>query len=415
MPFCRRTSACTTRLSVLNSSPLSVYLHIPFCSRRCAYCDFNTYAGRLPLIPAYVNALCREIATVGQAASVRPHVHTVYFGGGTPSLLSPFQVEQILETLRQHYLLADDAEITLEANPGTLTPSALLALRRLGVNRLSLGMQSAHADELQQLGRIHTFAETAQSVRWARSAGFTNISLDLLYGLPEQNLQRWQATVSRAIALAPDHFSLYALTIEPRTPFGRQFARGLLSLPDQDWAAAMYEWASDYLESCGYTQYEISNWARPSFPCRHNLTYWRNQPYLGFGAGAHGYASNYRYANVRRINVYLQRLHAPNGTSPPFPFSPATAYRRFVSPRAAIEETMILGLRLTGEGVSADDFQQRFGVSIDQLFGAEIEELLRLELVEWAQDERTHNRRALRLTRRGHLLGNQVFLRFLSV
>ncbi len=402
------------RQSLLSASPFSVYLHIPFCHQRCAYCDFNTYAGRLSLIPAYVNALCREIAAIGQAAPFRPTVHTVYFGGGTPSLLSPSQVEQVLETLRQHYRLMDEAEITLEANPGALTRAALLALRRLGVNRLSLGMQSAHADELRQLGRIHSFPETAQSVRWARDAGFANVSLDLLYGLPGQSLPRWQTTIRQAVALAPNHLSLYALTIEPRTPFGRQLARGLLSLPDPDLAAEMYEWASDYLEHCGYTQYEISNWASPGLQCRHNLTYWRHQPYLGFGAGAHSYAGGCRYANVRRLGAYLQRLDAANRAIFAFPFSPATTHRRFLSSREAITETMILGLRLTGEGVAANDFQQRFGAPIDQMFGREIEELILLGLVEWAQDARTRNRLALRLTRRGRLLGNQVFLRFLS-
>lgn len=400
--------------SLPSPSPLSLYLHIPFCRQRCAYCDFNTYAGHLPLIPAYGNALCREIAAVGRAAPFRPIVHTVYFGGGTPSLLSPSYIEQILEMIRRHYALVDDVEITLEANPGAVTRPALSALRRLGVNRLSLGMQSAHADELLQLGRIHSFSETVQSVHWARSAGFANVSLDLLYGLPGQSLDRWQTTVRRAVDLAPDHLSLYALTIEPRTPFGRRLARGLLSPPDPDLAAVMYEWAGDYLEAHGYVQYEISNWARPNFQCRHNLTYWRNQPYLGFGAGAHGYARGYRYANVRRLDAYLRRLlDAPNGASFPFPFSPATTQRRFVSPRAAIEETMILGLRLTGEGVAADDFQQRFSVSLTQVFGSEIEELLRLGLIEWARDERTRHRPALRLTRRGRLLGNQVFLRFI--
>lgn len=392
--------------------PASVYIHIPFCRRRCIYCDFNTYAGRATLIPSYVDALCREIAIVGEKQPVSSTIHTVYFGGGTPSLLIPSQTEQILGTLRQHYPLTEEAEITLEANPGTVDRASLAALRRIGINRLSLGMQSAHADELKWLGRIHTLHETRESVRWAREVGFSNLNLDLLYGLPEQSLDRWQATLRQAVALDPDHLSLYALTIEAHTPLGKDLARGRIITPDADLAATMYEWASEYLEACGYTQYEISNWARPGFACRHNLTYWRNQPYLGFGAGAHGYAGGYRYANVRRLSAYLQRMASTEQAPLPYPFTPATAQRQIILAREEMQETMLLGLRLTGEGIAMDAFQQRFGMAMTDVFGPEIEELLHLGLVEWAQDENTHHRHALRLTKHGRLLGNQAFLRF---
>jgi oxygen-independent coproporphyrinogen-3 oxidase len=395
-------------------NPSSAYLHIPFCRRRCAYCDFNTYAGREALISSYVAALCREIETVGQAAPVRLTLHTIYFGGGTPSLLSPSQCERILTTLRQHYALAEETEITLEANPGTLSRAVLAALHHLGINRLSLGMQSAHTAELERLGRTHTLAEVVESVRWAREAGFHNLNLDLIYGLPQQSLTQWQTTVQQAVALAPEHLSLYALTVEPHTPLGRQIERGLLPPPDPDLAATMYEWASDYLERHGYAQYEISNWSRPGFACRHNLTYWRDQPYLGFGAGAHGYVNRYRCMNVLRIPAYIQRLSEAGQKTLPFPFSAATVRRSTVSRHTAMQETMMLGLRLTGEGVVEDAFRQRFGVTMSRIFGVEIEELLRLGLVEWAQDEKTGYRRALRLTRRGRLLGNQAFLRFVN-
>ncbi len=393
-------------------SPASIYIHIPFCHRRCPYCDFNTYAGRTALIPAYVEALCREIASVGKKQPAPAAIQTVYFGGGTPSLLPPSQTQRILDTLCQHYTLAEDAEITLEANPGSVNRTSLSALRNAGINRLSLGMQSAHADELKWLGRIHTWQETRESVRWARETGFSNLNLDLLYGLPGQSLDRWQATLRQAIALAPEHLSLYALTIEAHTPLGRDLARGQITTPDADLVATMYEWASEYLTTHGYTQYEISNWARPGFACRHNLTYWRNQPYLGVGAGAHGYAGGYRYANVRRLPAYLRRMASADRDSLPFPFTAATAQHQTITRHTEMEETMILGLRLTGEGVAVDTFQQRFGLTMTDVFGPEIEELLHLGLVEWAQDENTHHSRALRLTKRGRLLGNQAFLRF---
>ena len=417
--------------------PYSLYFHIPFCKQRCAYCDFNTYAGQEALIPAYVDALCREIETVARQAPERLTARTIFFGGGTPSLLTSSQFERILQTIASLFVLSNP-ETSLEANPGTLSLDSLRDLRRLGFNRLSLGVQSANEDELRLLGRIHTFPEVVQSVEWARRAGFDNLNLDLIFGLPEQSLDRWQATVKRAVGLHPEHLSLYALTIEEGTPFGRWAARGLLPVPDPDLAAEMYEWASDFLEAEGYIQYEISNWARrnhegrmqkaesnssfiiphSSFECQHNLQYWRNQPYLGFGAGAHGYAAGIRYSNVLRIKPYLERLTSPFSLSI-FPLSPAAVDHHKVSRRVEMQETMFTGLRLTSEGVSAQRFRERFGVELQEVFGKEIDELVRLGLLEWQStdsqaDKRIETDAILRLTKRGRLLGNQVFIRFVG-
>ena len=426
----------------------SLYLHIPFCKHRCAYCDFNTYAGQESLIPAYVEALCREIQIVGEAARAERsgsevEAHTIFFGGGTPSLLTPPQFEHILQTIRTSFHLipsgtSESSETSLEANPGTVTPDSLRELRRLGFNRISFGVQSAHPDELRQLERIHDFPEVIRSVEGARQAGFDNLSLDLIFGLPEQPLERWQTIVKRAVDLNPEHLSLYALTIEEGTPFGRWAARGLLPVPDPDLAAEMYEWASDFLEAEGYIQYEISNWARrnhegrmqkaesnssfiiphSSFECQHNLQYWRNQPYLGFGAGAHGYAAGIRYSNVLRIKPYLERLTSPFSLSI-FPLSPAAVDHHKVSRRVEMQETMFTGLRLTSEGVSAQRFRERFGVELQEVFGKEIDELVRLGLLEWQStdsqaDKRIETDAILRLTKRGRLLGNQVFIRFVG-
>lgn len=409
----------------------SLYLHIPFCKRRCAYCDFNTYAGREALIPAYVEALCREIEIVGQQVP-RRNVRTVFFGGGTPSLLAPRQFALIFSALQAHFDILPDAEISLEANLGTVTLDGLRDLRALGFNRLSFGAQSFHADELRLLGRIHDPGDIFDAFDWARRAGFENLNLDLIYGLPGQSLDRWTASLRQAVGLAPQHLSLYALTVEPGTPFGRWTVRGLLPLPDPDAAAEMYEQSGAILDAGGYVQYEISNWATdkgpshapgdalsaychpPSFACRHNLTYWRAQSYLGFGAGAHGYADGVRYANVRRIPTYLERLARDErwrAEETPFPPGPAAAQFHRLSRREEMQERMMLGLRLTREGVPARDFADRFGVPMAEAFSKEIAELTRAGLLEWAGDPPAE---VLRLTPSARLVGNQVFMYFVD-
>jgi len=387
----------------------AVYLHIPFCVHRCGYCDFNTYAGLEDLIPAYTAALCREIKLIRQSAGERLPVHTIFFGGGTPSLLSGPQLESILHALEEAFAWQPGIEITLEANPGTVSLASLQQMRRLGVNRLSLGMQSAHPGELRMLERQHDYPEVVGAVTAARRAGFDNLNLDLIYGLPEQELATWQSSLNLALGLHPEHLSLYALTLEHGTPLKRWASRGLIPEPDPDQAAEMYEWADERLAAAGYEQYEISNWSKPGRPCRHNLQYWRGLPYIGLGAGAHGYAGGMRTANVLAPAAYIARLE--NGAAQDFPRSPATASLTPVDRQAEIGETMMMGLRLTQEGVSEADFQARFRQNLEGLFASEIEELQGYGLLEWAGEA---PRRRLRLTPRGRLLGNQVFMRFLA-
>src|SRR3972149_57161 len=258
-----------------------IYIHIPFCKHRCAYCDFNTYAGQEDSIPAYVTALINEIQFVGLRAPERAsgrcerrwnesetkveapnNVHTVFFGGGTPSLLSAPQFDSILQALRAPFTFTADAEISIEANPGTVSPEKLNAIRASGINRISFGVQSANTEELHMLERIHNFFTVIEAVSTARKAGFDNLNLDLIYGLPEQTLSTWQTTLQRIVDLHPEHISAYALTLEHGTPFGRWSSKGLLPLPDPDLAAEMYEWTGETLEANGYVQYEISNWAK---------------------------------------------------------------------------------------------------------------------------------------------------------
>ena len=392
----------------------ALYFHIPFCVHRCAYCDFNTYAGQGALIPAYVDTLVREIELIGQGTDVT--AKTIFFGGGTPSLLSVAQFDVIFAAIQQNFPIAPNAEISLEANPGTLTPEYVQGLHDVGFNRISLGVQSTHPDELRMLERIHSYGDVVLAALSARKAGFDNLSFDLIYALPEQTLERWQATVKLIVGLRPEHLSLYALTLEHGTPFGRWAAQGLLPLPDPDLAAEMYEWASDFLEGEGFHQYEISNWARGERESEHNLQYWRNLPYLGFGAGAHGYADGTRYSNVLRIQTYIDRLRKADATAT-FPLSPAAVSKHLVPAEEAMQEHMMIGLRLTHEGVDKQTFYKRFGVELNDVFRKEIDELMNYDLLEWVEIETSkvsQTLEVLRLTKKARILGNQVFMRFVG-
>ncbi|MCL4258072.1 MAG: radical SAM family heme chaperone HemW [Anaerolineales bacterium] len=396
-----------------NRQPLSLYLHIPFCRHRCGYCDFNTYAGLDDLMPAYTDALIAEAEWLAAAAGERLPVHTIFLGGGTPSLLPLEAMQRLLGALHAAYDVAADAEISLEANPGTLSPEYLAGLRAAGFNRISLGVQSASPHELLVLEREHDFVDVVNSVKWARQAGFDNLNLDWIFGLPGQSLASWQRNLELAVGLAPEHLSLYALSIEHGTPFKELDGRGLLALPDGDAAAEMYELADRMLADGGFVQYEISNWAKPGADgqpraCRHNLQYWRNLPYAGLGAGAHGFLAGHRTANVLAPAAYIKRMREAAGASAAangLPRTPATASAEPVDARREMGETMMMGLRLVREGVSQAGFAQRFGSTLEQVYGRSITALQRGGLLETASG-------ALRLTQQGRLLGNQVFMEF---
>lgn len=385
----------------------SIYLHIPFCKHRCAYCDFNTYAGQENLIPAYVDALIQEINFVGLHTE-KKNIHTVFFGGGTPSLLSGSQFASIMNALRAAFTFTPDAEISIEANPGTVSLGKLSAIRAAGINRISFGVQSANTEELHMLEREHTFFDVIEAVASARKAGFDNLNLDLIYGLPEQTLSTWQTTVSRILDLHPEHISAYALTLEHGTPFGKWASKGLLPLPNPDLAAEMYEWTCDIFEQNGYIHYEISNWSKPNLECQHNLQYWKSLPYLAFGAGAHGYADGYRYSNALRIKTYIERLtnYEEQITNNQFPISPATVNQHKQTSKDDMSEYMLNNLRLVHAGVAESDFRLRFGRALIDIYPKEIDGLIQSGLLE-ESDPQTY-----RLTKRGRLLGNQVFMQF---
>jgi len=400
----------------MNDSPhLGLYLHIPFCERKCPYCDFNTYAGMEALHQATVDALCAEMAQRAELVAGRT-VTTIFIGGGTPTVLDASQLQQLFEAMHRQFRVAETAEITCEANPGTVDREKFAALRALGVNRLSMGVQSFRPAELQFLGRIHSVEDVHLAYDTARRVGFDNINLDFIFGLPGQTVNGWQATLDHALALAPEHISLYSLIVEPNTPLFHWVESGKVAEPDDDCAADLYEMAMAQLAQAGYSHYEVSNWARhaatddacretPHFACHHNLIYWRNQDYLGIGPGAHSHlrrtgcddAGERRWGNRKPVTGYHRRV------------ARGEALEEFVeeiTPRLAMAESMMVGLRLVREGVRHDRFAAQHGVASTDIFQAELNRLCADGLLT-VDDVR------IRLTERGLLMGNQVFLQFL--
>lgn len=395
-------------------NPYSLYIHIPFCIKRCEYCDFNTNAGCLSQSSEYIRALIREIEqTSHSAGSQLLAVHTIYFGGGTPSILDAEAIGQVMNTIRLNFNLLPETEITLEANPGTVTPEKLIEYRKMGINRLSLGVQSTSDAELSLLGRIHTFQEVVEAVDWIREAKINNLNLDLIYGLPGQKMNAWQENLEKTLLLNPQHLSLYALTLDQDVPLSRKIAAGQLPELSDDLMAEMYDWATLRLEQAGFQQYEISNWAKnpvDSFDYRslHNLQYWKCLPYLGFGAGAHGYAASIRYENRPDLFGYIQDSLQNAGGE--FPLGPASVIDQKIDLLESQRETVILGLRLTQEGISQHEFKQRFGVSLDDRFGKIISKLLKSDLLQYSE----HDGDRLVLTKPARLLSNRVFVEFID-
>jgi oxygen-independent coproporphyrinogen III oxidase len=377
-----------------------IYVHIPFCQSKCGYCDFNSYSGLNGLIPDYLAALAREMAA-GASRGPRPGATTLYIGGGTPSLLSPDQVAVVVADVRRLFSLPASAEVSLEANPGTVDEGYLRELTRAGVNRLSLGVQSFDDVRLRSLGRIHNANQALAACQAARNAGFANISLDLMYATPGQTEAELRADLRQAAALAPEHLSLYALQVEEGTPLAAAVAAGLVETLSADEAVDLWQVASTTLSRAGYEQYEVANWARRGpagnlLSCRHNLVYWRHAEYLGFGAGAHSYFAGQRYENVRGPSEYIERLSAGGE---------ARQAAEAISPGQAARDALMLGLRLC-EGVDPAEFKARFGADIEASCGAELLALAELGMVTWPAAR-------LALTEQGRLLLHEVLLKLL--
>jgi oxygen-independent coproporphyrinogen-3 oxidase len=369
-----------------------VYLHIPFCKSRCSYCDFATDVYRdSDTVERYVDALCMEIASWQPSAKIQ--ADSVYFGGGTPSLLNARQVEHILGAVHDAFSIEPDAEVTMEMNPATVTTASLSEYRDLGVNRASFGVQTFNDRELKLLARGHDANDARATFEMLRSAGYDNISLDLIAGLPGQSVRQWRRNIAEAIAMAPEHLSLYLLEVHEGTPLAEQIRSGRRPAPDDDTAAEMYEIMVDELDAAGYEQYEISNFAREGRRSRHNSKYWLLDPVYGFGVSAHSFDGTERYANHRDTNRYVELVES--GTSP------------VVTRESADEAAEYTFLRLRMKhGVSLSEFEQRFGYSLIDKKGGDIDSLTDAGLVEITAG-------SLRLTRRGKLFSNVVFAAFI--
>lgn len=406
--------------------PFGLYIHIPFCEKKCPYCDFNTYAKLDHLFDAYVDALCSEIRHWGERLQRRP-LHTIFLGGGTPTVLEERALTQIFETVHMAFDLMPDCEITSEANPGTVDRRKFAILHKLGVNRLSMGVQSFQPQDLAFLGRIHNVEDLYRAVDAARQAGFDNLNLDFIFGLPDQSPQGWTDTLSQAIALDLQHLSLYSLIVEPETPLFHWVQSGRVVVPDDDQAALFYEMAIEQMAAAGYVQYEVSNWAKgaesegarkqggegaiaPNLACRHNLIYWRNQEYIGVGPGAHSFLSaealdldpaadavGLRWSNRKPVPGYIKRMIAAD---------PVEDFREQIAPATSMGETMMLGLRLVEEGVPLARFHSRYSADLRQVYARQIQQFTALDLI-------TVDEQRVRLTPRGVMVGNQIFAAFL--
>lgn len=373
-----------------------VYIHIPFCRSRCSYCDFATGLHEDTLASRYVHAVAKEIRTSTLVALDQSGIDTIYFGGGTPSLLKSEQLESLLSAVKNRFEVAENVEITMEMNPGTVNPELLTHFRELGVNRASFGAQTFDDKELARLGRSHTTADNFKTFSDLREAGFDNVSFDLIAGLPGQTMERWQHNVDKALALRPEHLSFYLLEVHEGTPLAEHIRRGIQPKPDEDLAARMYEWMLERASVAGYEHYEISNLCLPGFESRHNTKYWTGAPYFGFGCSAHSYdGHDRRWSNERDIKRYLTAVESDR--------SPVVE-QQMLSPNEQRSEAVFLRLRLM-RGVDTEHYQRSFGVDLRSTFQQELERFIDAGLV-------TVEGNRLKLTRAGALMSNEVFAAF---
>lgn len=374
-----------------------LYIHIPFCPSKCEYCAFVTHIGSLKLVPIYLASLAGEANRLSEN-SRSGRLHTVYLGGGTPSMLRPDQIGSVLSHMRDCFGFAPDCEITIEAHPLTVDQHHLSRYQAAGVTRISFGAESMSDGELKRIGRRHTAAQVEQVVRFARKAGFASVALDLMYGLPGQTIDSWRATLERALALRVDHLSLYPLSIEPRTVFRRKVVRGQLALPDDELVVEMYHEACALLRLAGYEHYEVANWARPGKRCAHNMAYWMNREVLAVGVGAHGYVKPYRTENVSHTKHYVDAISTGRST---------VYHRELIGPAIELAETVVLGLRLLTDGIDLEQIGRRLGINASALYQPEVAELATRRLLHCSSGR-------LKLPEAAVPLANEVWERFVA-
>lgn len=413
----------------MNDRKLELYIHIPFCMKKCDYCDFLSFPAENRTQIQYLHALLQEIRYFGERISDDYYVPTIYIGGGTPSWMDTEFLTAVLKQVYSSFRVLNDAEITIECNPGTVTAAKLEIYKKIGINRLSIGLQSADNKELKLLGRIHTFEQFLKTYELARNAGYDNINIDIMSGLPYQTLDKYMKTLQKVIRLKPEHVSAYSLIIEKGTPFYDRYKFDAVAqqagirtqiLPNEDEAYRMYKATQDLLEKAGYEQYEISNFAKKGYECKHNIGYWTRENYLGLGLGASSLVDNVRYANTRDLYEYMKRCEEPETLTPSdfvkegeTPGQPEKnwigcslhASAEILSRKDQMEEFMFLGLRMN-TGVSRMDFEKNFGVQIEAVYLEVIRKLKAEGLLESAEGR-------IALTDRGMDLANYVMAQFL--
>jgi len=373
-------------------TPAGIYIHIPFCKSRCSYCDFATGLYQTELAEQYVQAVIGDLQTT-RADELSRSVDTIYFGGGTPSMLSSDQIERILAVVHRRFQIDSKAEVTIEINPGSVTKTKLKEFRKLGINRASFGAQTFHDDELARLGRSHSAGDTLRTFEYLRAADFDNISFDLIAGLPGQAMIQWQENVERSLGLRPEHLSFYLLEVHSNTPLAQHIERGIQPKPDEDLAAEMYKWMLEQACDAGYEHYEISNLCLPGFESRHNTKYWQGNAYYGFGCSAHSFdGRTLRWSNERDVAAYVNAIENKQ-----IPIVEQTQ----LSDNERRAEAVFLGMRLM-KGVDTREYEQSFGVDLRVEHNEDLSRFYEAGLIEFDGD-------VLRLTRAGALMSNEVF------
>lgn len=384
------------RMTANDQRTEAVYIHIPFCTNKCFYCDFNSYVLKDQPVMDYLRALDKEMELTVQA-NPPGRIKSIFVGGGTPTVLKPDEMEYFLQSVKRHFPeWSDDIEFSMEANPGTTDLEKLSVMREGGVNRISFGVQAFQNSLLTGIGRIHDTDDVYRSLENARRAGFDNMSIDLMFGLPNQTLDMLAESVDKALELGLPHYSIYSLKVEENTLFHTMYQRNQLPLPDEEDELNMYLLLMERMQAAGYKQYEISNFAKPGFESRHNMTYWRNEDYYGLGAGAHGYIGRQRHVNIKGVNPYNEAANQGLPRLESFE----------VSREEAMEDFLMVGLRVL-DGVSRSRFRQQFGISMEEVFAGPLNKMVGAGLLDSTDD-------GYKLSSKGILFGNDVFAEFIG-
>ena len=375
---------------------LGLYIHIPFCIKKCKYCDFNSFKLNIDEKKKYISALEQEMKLYKDEAKDK-EIDSIFIGGGTPTVLNGDEIKTLFKKINENFKIKEDAEITMECNPGTIDEKKLLAMKESGVNRLSIGLQAVQNHHLKYIGRIHTYEEFEKNYIEAKNIGFNNINIDLMYALPNQTVEDWKETLEKIVKLNPEHISAYSLILEENTELFDMFNRKEFRLLDEDTDIEMYEYTINYLKLHGYNQYEISNYAKTGYECNHNILYWKCENYIGIGTSSAGYLNNIRYNNICEIDKYEEAVL--NNKKP-------IEFEEFTSEKDEIEEKIFLGLRMN-EGIKFIDFEEKYNLNFEDKYKEQIEKLTKMNLIEV-------DNQGMRLTQKGREISNSVFVEFMS-